>query len=115
MKAEYNYMTANIRISIIVIFLFIIIRAVSAQEVEFIGSVKPVVEPGENFNLTYTVNAQAISFKGPNLSNFTILAGPSTSTSSSIRSVNGRTSMAIAYTFTYILQASRNPTEGHKR
>jgi hypothetical protein len=103
-------MSVNKKISIIVISLFVIIRSVSAQEIEFIASAKPVVELGENFNLTYTVNAQAISFKGPNLSNFTILAGPSTSTSSSIRSVNGRTSMSINYTFSYILQASKEGT-----
>ena len=77
-ECRMKYMSVNKRISIIVIFLFLIIRAVSAQEIEFIASAKPVVDLGENFNLTYTVNAQAISFKGPNLSNFTILAGPST-------------------------------------
>jgi hypothetical protein len=110
MNALKKHMTTNKKISIFVIFLFFIIQSASAQEVEFIGSAKQVVEPGENFNLTYTVNAQAISFKGPNLSNFTILAGPATSTSSSIRSVNGRTSMAITYTFSYVLQASKEGT-----
>jgi hypothetical protein len=100
-------MTTSKKISVVIIFLFFLFRSVCAQEVTFTGSAKPVVEPGENFNLTYTVNAQAISFKGPNLSNFTVLSGPSTSTSSSIRSVNGRTSMSITYTFSYILQASK--------
>jgi hypothetical protein len=105
-----RYMTAVKKISIIIIFLFFIIHSLSAQEVEFIATAKPVVEVGENFNLTFTVNGQAISFKGPNLSNFTILAGPATSTSSSIRSVNGRTSMSITYTFSYILQAFKEGT-----
>jgi BatD DUF11 like domain len=105
-----KYMNGNKQLSIIVIFLFFIIPFLSAQEIEFIASVKPFVGLGENFNLTYTINAQAISFKGPNLSNFSVLSGPSTSTTSSIRSVNGRTSMSITYTFSYILQASKEGT-----
>jgi hypothetical protein len=102
---------ANIKeISLAMIFLFLLAGSLLAQEIEFIGSAKQVVEPGENFNLTYTINAQAGNFKGPNLSDFTILAGPSTSTASSIRSVNGRTTMTITYTFSYILQAYKEGT-----
>lgn len=78
-----------------------------AQEVEFTGSVKPVVSVGETFTLTYSLNAQGINFRGPRINGFTVLTGPNTSTTSSIRSINGRTSMSIAYTFSYILQAMR--------
>jgi hypothetical protein len=102
-----KYMKAYKRIPWFV-FLGVIIfinRPASAQEIQLVGSAKPVVEIGENFNLSYSINAQATNFKAPAISNFTILAGPSTSTASSIRSVNGRTSMTITYTFTYILQA----------
>ena len=77
-----------------------------AQEVEFTASVKPVVSVGETFNLTYTLNAQGMNFRGPGIANFTVLTGPNTSTTSSIRSVNGRTSMTITYTYSYILQAT---------
>jgi hypothetical protein len=105
-----KYIIVYKKISISVFFLLFIIRSVFAQEVEFIASVKPVVELGENFNLTFTINAQATNFKGPSLSNFTVLAGPSASTASSIRSVNGRTSMSITYTFSYIIQASKEGT-----
>lgn len=98
------------RVSLPMMFLFLTAGPLLAQEIEFIGSAKQVVEPGENFNLTYTINAQAGNFKGPNLSDFTLLAGPSTSTASSIRSVNGRTTMTITYTFSYILQAYKEGT-----
>ncbi|MBE0647443.1 MAG: protein BatD [Bacteroidales bacterium] len=81
-----------------------------SQEVEFTGAVKPVVSVGETFNLTYTLNAQGVNFRGPRISGFTVLTGPNTSTSSSIRSINGRTSMTITYTFSYILQATREGT-----
>lgn len=81
-----------------------------AQEIEFTGSVKPVVSVGETFNLTYTLNAQGVNFRGPGISGFTVLTGPNTSTTSSIRSINGRTSMTITYTYSYILQATREGT-----
>lgn len=60
--------------------------------------------------LTYSVNGQGVSFRGPNIQHFSVLSGPNTSTSSSIRSINGRTSMSIAYTYTYILQAQKEGT-----
>ncbi|MBN1199255.1 MAG: protein BatD [Bacteroidales bacterium] len=81
-----------------------------SQEVEFTGAVKPVVAVGETFNLTYTVNAQGENFRGPRIPGFTLLTGPNTSTTSSIRSINGRTSMTITYTYSYILQATREGT-----
>jgi len=81
-----------------------------SQEVEFSGSVKPVVSVGETFNLTYTLNAQGVNFRGPRISGFSVLTGPNTSTTSSIRSINGRTSMTITYTYSYILQATQEGT-----
>lgn len=81
-----------------------------SQEVEFSGSAKPVVSVGETFNLTYTLNAQGVNFRGPRISGFTVLTGPNTSTTSSIRSINGRTSMSITYTYSYILQATQQGT-----
>jgi hypothetical protein len=81
-----------------------------AQQVQFSGNAKSTVEVGETFNLTYSVNAQATGFRGPSFTGFDILTGPYTSQSSSIRAINGRTSMSIAYTFTYILRASREGT-----
>ncbi|MBL7138532.1 MAG: protein BatD [Bacteroidales bacterium] len=83
-----------------------------SQETEFTASAKPVVAVGETFNLTYTLNAQGVNFRGPRISGFTVLTGPNTSTTSSIRSINGRTSMTITYTYSYILQATREGTFG---
>lgn len=76
-----------------------------AQDLQFTASAKPVVAEGETFSLTYTVNGQASGFKGPRINGFDVLSGPNSSTMSSIRSINGRTSMTITYTFTYLLQA----------
>ncbi|MDP4281289.1 MAG: BatD family protein [Bacteroidota bacterium] len=82
----------------------------NAQDIQFTGSARSVVGVGETFNLSYTVNGQASNFRGPSLSGFDVISGPFTSTSSSIRSVNGRTTMSISNTFSYLLQASREGT-----
>lgn len=81
--------------------------ALFAQDVRLTGQAKQVVAVGETFTLTYTLNAQGSGFRGPNIQSFDMLSGPNTSTSSSIRSVNGSTTMSITYTFTYLLQATR--------
>ena len=94
----------------IIVFFFAWIGSITAQEVEFTASAKPVVAVGESFTLVFSVNGQAMNFKGPNLSNFSLLSGPFTSTSSSIRSINGRTSISVNYTFSYILQAYKEGT-----
>ena len=81
--------------------------SLAGQEIEFTASAKPVVSVGETFVLTYSVNAQGVNFRGPKILGLNVLSGPNTSTSSSIRSINGRTSMTITYTNSYLLQASR--------
>ena len=80
---------------------------VIGQNIEFTASSKPVVAVGETFTLSFTLNAQGSGFRLPNFQGFNILSGPNTSTTSSIRSINGRTSMAITYTYTYYLQANK--------
>ena len=98
------------RIFLIFCSFLLILNVTWAQDVQFTGSAKSPVSVGETFNLIYTVNAQASNFHGPVIQGFDVLTGPYTSTSSSIRAVNGRTSMSISYTFTYIIRASREGT-----
>jgi hypothetical protein len=89
----------------------LIVTTTMAQNIQFTGSARSVVGVGETFNLVYSVNAQATGFHGPSsVQGFDILTGPYTSTSSSISAVNGRTTMSISNTFTYILRASREGT-----
>lgn len=77
----------------------------SAQEVQFIGSANSVVETGEQFRLTYTLNADGTNFIGPAIQNFAVLSGPSQSSSSSVQYINGRVIQAATISFTFILQA----------
>jgi hypothetical protein len=92
------------------IALLFVARAASAQDIQLIAQAKPVVALGETFTLVYTLNAQGSGFRGPNVQGFEMLSGPNMSTNSSIRSVNGKTTMSITYTFTYLLQATREGT-----
>jgi BatD DUF11 like domain len=100
-----------IKRSYLVFCSFLLIVSVSmAQEVQFTGNARSAVGVGETFNLAYTLNAQASNFHGPIITGFDVLSGPFSSTSSSIRAINGRTSMSIASTFTYILRANKEGT-----
>jgi uncharacterized membrane protein len=93
----------------ILLFSLLVLRGLCsiAQDVQFVGTAKPVVAVGETFALTYTLNAQGTNFRGPSISGFDVISGPNTSTTSSIRAINGRTSMSITYTYSYYLMASR--------
>jgi hypothetical protein len=90
--------------------LWLLAGASYAQDVQFTAQSKPVVALGETFTLVYTLNAQGTGFRGPNIQGFEMLSGPNMSTNSSIRSVNGKTTMSITYTYTYLLQATREGT-----
>ena len=93
-----------------ILLLATALAGVRGQDVQFTASAKPVVAEGETFTLTYTVNGQATGFKGPRINGFDVFSGPNSSTMSSIRAINGRTSMTITYTYTYLLQAIREGT-----
>ncbi|HPF93411.1 MAG TPA: BatD family protein, partial [Tenuifilaceae bacterium] len=80
-----------------------------AQDVEFTASAPNVVAEGEQFRLVYKLNARPKSFDPPTLENFYVLAGPSTSSSSSIQIVNGQMTQTYEYSYTYIVEAT---TEG---
>ena len=97
------------RLLLIVGFLAILAAGFS-QDVTFQGSAKTTVSIGESFTLTYTLNSQGTDFRGPRLNGLDVISGPFTSTSSSIQSVNGRTTMSVHYSFQYILQANREGT-----
>ena len=71
------------------------------------------VAVGQQFRLTYTLDTQehVSGFQiGQVPDAFDVLMGPSTSTQSSFRMVNGRTSQSSSVTYTYILSATKNGT-----
>lgn len=68
-----------------------------------------VVE-GEQFRLSYVLNQEGRDLRLPDLSDFDILFGPSTSTSFSQRTINGKTTSERSVTYTYILVAKTTGT-----
>ncbi len=87
--------------------IFLIAMSAANAQVRFKASANKVVEVGENFRLDFSVNARGTGFQAPNFSNFRVLIGPSTSTSTSISMVNGKTTQSVNYSFAYILQATK--------
>jgi len=78
---------------------------VLAQEVEFNAQAPNVVRQGQQFRLTFTVNSQADDFQSPEIKNFTVLAGPSTSSSTNVSIINGKMTRNYQLSYTYVLQA----------
>lgn len=79
-----------------------------ADEVKFTGEAPGVVKVGQQFRLTYTINTEAKDFRSPDFRNFTVLAGPSTSSSTNVSIVNGKMTRNYQLQFTYILQADKS-------
>jgi hypothetical protein len=88
------------------LFFFILAGAAAAQT-KFVMSAPNAVEMGQQFRLTFTINEKASNLQlPPGLSNnFDVLMGPSTGQSTSIQTINGRTTTEVTYSYTYILRA----------
>ncbi len=89
----------------IYILLFFTVLSAQAVQTRFVMSAPNAVEIGKQFRLSFTINEAASNLKLPDLSNFNVLMGPSTGQSTSIRTINGRTTQETSYSYTYILQA----------
>ena len=85
---------------------FILINTLIGQDVTFLASAKNVVRIGERFQLVYSLNAEGQNFNAPSFEKFRVIAGPSTSSSSSIQVINGSVSRTVEYSFTFVLQAT---------
>lgn len=93
------------RLTLVLLFLSSCVN-IFAQDVEFSVSAPNVVAVGEQFRVVYKLNARPQELNPPAFDNFYILAGPSTSTSSSIQIINGQMTQTYEFTYTYILEAT---------
>lgn len=76
-----------------------------AQDIELKVSAPRVVEAGEQFRLSFSVNGKGKDFEAPDFKGFTILTGPNVSSSSSVQFINGKMSQSSSYSYNYILVA----------
>lgn len=87
---------------------FLLLAGLSfAQEVKLEVFAPSLVAVGEQFRLTYSINKQPTSLTPPSIKNFEILAGPSSSHSTSVQVINGRVSQSETISYTYILEANK--------
>ena len=77
------------------------------QEVVFQGQAQSSVLLGEKFQLVYTLNTTGSDLRLPDLEEFQILMGPSTSKSYSMTSINGVMKQETTLSFTYILKSNK--------
>lgn len=82
----------------------------SGQDLDFRASAREVVSVGDQFRLIYSINGQASGFRAPVIKDFSVIAGPSQSTSTSMQIINNQVSRSVEYSFTYILQATSEGT-----
>jgi hypothetical protein len=89
-------------INIIFLILPVILRS---QDITIQAEYPSVVEAGQQFSVTWTVNGKGGEFSAPSFEGFYKLMGPQESSSSSIQVINGRMSQQASSSFTYFLQA----------
>jgi hypothetical protein len=78
-----------------------------ADQVNFTMEAPKIVELGEQFRLAFTLNAQGQNLKLPQLDDFEVLMGPSTSTSSSFSIINGVSSQSVTFSYLFVLRAKK--------
>ena len=76
-----------------------------ADDVVFKASAPKQVVVGRPFQLTYSVNQRSRDLRAPEFTDFDVLSGPYTSTSSSTSFVNGKRTSSFEQTYTYMLMA----------
>ena len=89
-------------------FLFVMLllpAMLNAQNATIKASAKSVVEVGEQFQVVYDINAKVKDFKAPAFTNFDVVGGPFTSSSTSVNMVNGSVTKTVSNKYTYVLKA----------
>lgn len=95
----------------IILFCFVSIYSLEAQsDISFRTICKKQVAVGEQFQVSYELNGDGKDFRAPNFTNFEIIGGPFTSTSSSVQIINGSVSRTNTQTFSFHLRAIKEGT-----
>lgn len=86
--------------------LFILLAGINlfaSAQVSFKATAPRVVALGEQFRLSYSVNAKGSGFQQPNFGEFRVLSGPNVSQSSSVQIVNGNMTQKVNYTYSFVI------------
>ena len=75
------------------------------DEISVIADYPEVVQAGQQFTVSWTINSGGGEFSEPSFAGFYKLMGPQTSYSSSTQIINGKISRETSYTYVYYIQA----------
>jgi len=95
---------------LILLFLLAIPGLILAQEISFSAQAPRQVYIGQQFQLTFTINAEGSNFMAPEIVNFDILNGPMVSSGQNIMNINGKLEYSSSMSFTFILEANKAGT-----
>ena len=95
---------------LLTILLSLITFSVYAEEAVFRAQAPKQVVVGRPFQLIYSVNQRSRDLRAPEFTDFDVLSGPYTSTSSSTSFVNGKRTSSFEQTYTYMLMAQKEGT-----
>lgn len=90
----------------IILILFCVL-ANAQDDIEVAAEYPYVVANGQQFSVTYSVNAGGGEFNVPSFSGFYKIMGPQTSYSQSTQIINGKISRQVSYSYVYYLQATK--------
>ncbi len=90
--------------------LTLLMLTASAWAQEITVQAPKQVYVGDNFTVRFVVNDKASDFRGPTFKGFSLYSGPSTSSSSSMSFINGRTSHSVQTSYSYTLIADLEGT-----
>ena len=94
-------------------FIFVLttlFSAYAADQVTFKASAPQSVVMGEQFRLSFVVNAEGKELRVQEMPDFDVLMGPSQSTSYSSSWLNGKNTSETTVSFTYILMPKKEGT-----
>ena len=90
----------------IMAIMFIAMYSLQAQsDVTFKTICKTQVSVGEQFQVSYELNGDGKDFRTPNFTNFEVIGGPFSSTSSSVQIINGSVTKTNTQTYSFHLRA----------
>lgn len=90
--------------------LFTLQDALADEAVTFTADAPKSVVMGQQFRLVYSSNREIRDLRIPEIADFEILMGPTTSTMSETTIIGGRVSSSTVYQFTYILYPKKTGT-----
>ena len=92
---------------LLLIFLAFVTLSVFAEDVVFKAQAPKQVIVGRPFQISYTVNHRCRDLQAPEFTDFDVLSGPYSSTSSSTSFTNGHMTSSYEQTYTYMLMARK--------